>query len=72
MYFNAYILPSIDYCPTIWGNAPKCHLDRILKFQKYAARVILDAPPDSPSDPLVKKLGSNIIKLYYFTKLFTE
>ena len=49
MYFNAYILPSIDYCLTIWGNAPKCHLNRILKFQKYAARLILDAPPDSPS-----------------------
>ena len=57
MYFNAYILPSIDYCLTIWGNAPKCHLDRILKFQKYAARIILDAPPDSPSEPLFKKLG---------------
>ena len=57
MYFNAYILPSIDYCLTIWGNAPKCHLDRILKFQKYAARIILDALPDSPSEPLFKKLG---------------
>ena len=57
MYFNAYILPSIDYCLTIWGNAPKCHLDRILKFQKYAARIILDTPPDSPSEPLFKKLG---------------
>ena len=57
LYFNAYILPSLDYCLNIWGNAPKTHLDRILKFQKYAARIILDAPPDSPSQPLFQKLG---------------
>ena len=57
LYFNAYILPSLDYCLNIWGNAPKTHLDRILKFQKYAARIILDAPPDSQSQPLFQKLG---------------
>ena len=57
LYFNAYILPSIDYCLSIWGNAPITHLNRILKFQKYAARVILDAPPDSPSQPLFEELG---------------
>ena len=65
-----YILPSIDYCLTIWGNAPKCHLDRILKFQKYAARIILDAPPDSTSEPLFKKVGwLNTVKGFNFAVL---
>ena len=42
----------------IWGNAPITHLNRILKFQKYAARIILDEPPDSPSQPLFEELGN--------------
>ncbi|KAK3096760.1 hypothetical protein FSP39_003001 [Pinctada imbricata] len=56
LYYNAYILPSIDYCLTIYGNASKSHLDRILKLQKSAARVIMDAPPDTPSQPLFDEL----------------
>ena len=57
LYFNAYILPVIDNCLTIWGNAPKIHIDRIHKLQKRAACVILDSPPDSASQPLFEKLG---------------
>ncbi|KAK3103380.1 hypothetical protein FSP39_018833 [Pinctada imbricata] len=57
LYFNAYILPSIDYCLTIYGNASKTQLDRVHKLQKSAARVIMDAPPDSPSQPLFDELG---------------
>ena len=56
MYYNAYILPVIDYCLTIWGNAPKVQLNRILKLQKSAARIILDKPYDSPSKPLFEEL----------------
>ena len=57
LYFNAYILPSLDNCLSIWGNAPITHLNRILKVQKYAARIIWDAPPDSQSHPLFEELG---------------
>ena len=38
-----------------------CHkeytIDRLLKLQKHAARIILDMPPDAPSMPLFVKLG---------------
>ena len=54
LFYNAYIQPSIDYCLVVWGNTSKCNLDRINKLQKYAARIILDAPYDSPSQPLLK------------------
>ena len=57
LYYNAYILPVLDYCMTIWGSASKKHLDRLLKLQKRAARIILDMPPDAPSIPLFEKLG---------------
>ena len=59
LYFNAYILPIIDYCLTIWGNVPKSQIERINKLQKRAARIILvlDAPPDSPSLLLFRELG---------------
>ena len=42
---------------TIWGSAFKKHLDRLLKLQNCAARIILDMPPDAPSIPLFEKLG---------------
>ena len=56
LYFNANILPVIDYCITIWENAPKIHLERIHKLQKRVASVILDSSPDSSSLPLIEKL----------------
>ena len=49
MYYNAYILPVIDYCLTIWGNASKVQLNIILKLQKSPARIVIDKPYDSPS-----------------------
>ena len=57
LYFNSYILPVIDYCLTVWGNAPKLHTERIHKLDKRATRVILDSPPDSSSQPLFEELG---------------
>ena len=44
LYYNAYILPVLDYCLTVWGSTSKYQLDRLLKLQKRAARIILDMP----------------------------
>ena len=57
LYYSGYILPLIDYCCVIWGNCNAGDLNRILKLQKRAARIILDTDPLSPSLPLFKKLG---------------
>ena len=56
IFYNAYILPLIDYCIVVWGNTTKFNLMRIHKLQKYAARIILDAPSDAPSKPLFEEL----------------
>lgn len=74
LYYNAYILPSINYCLTIWGNAPKQDMDRLFKLQKRAARIILDANPDSFSKPLFEKLGwltiYELVDLYKYILLY--
>ena len=57
LFFNAYILPQLDYCNTIWGNCSKENLDHIIKFQKRAARLILDKGINAPSHELFQQLG---------------
>jgi hypothetical protein len=40
LFFNAHILPHMDYCSIVWGGSP--HVKKIISTQKRAARVILD------------------------------
>ena len=56
LFFNAYILPHIDYCCTIWGNCSDTLTNKLYKFQKRAARIILDQPYDAPSHNLFQEL----------------
>lgn len=39
LFYNAYILPYIDYCCTIWGKN-KTHTKKIFTLQKRALRII--------------------------------
>lgn len=57
LFFNAYILPHLDYCCTIWGSCSLELQNKILKFQKRAARIILDKPFDTPSKELFVQLN---------------
>ena len=57
LYFSAYILPHLDYCCTIWGNCNNYLLDKLIKFQKWAAILILDKDIDTPSAELLQQLG---------------
>ena len=54
LYFNAYILPHLDYCCTIWGNCNNHLLD--IKFQNRAARIILDKDINTPSAEMFQQL----------------
>jgi hypothetical protein len=42
LFYNAYILPDLDYCCSIWGDCSKYLFESLLKLQKRAARIILD------------------------------
>jgi hypothetical protein len=57
LFFNAYILPHLDYCCTISGNCSSELLSQIIIFQKRAARIILDTSFDSPLNELFKELN---------------
>ena len=43
IFYNTMIRPVIDYVNVVWTSCDKHCLNRVLKLQKRAARVILDA-----------------------------
>ena len=53
-FYHSFILPHMDYCSTLWGDASAA--ERIHKLQKRAARVITDSPYRTPSAPLFELL----------------
>jgi hypothetical protein len=56
LFFNAYILPHLDYCCTVWGQCSSGSEAKLIKFQKRAARLILDKGIDTPSAELFSEL----------------
>ena len=56
LFYNAYILPHLDYCCSVWGNANTELMTSIIKFQKRAVRSILDKPIETPSEELFAEL----------------
>ena len=56
LYYNYYIKPHLEYCCSVWGNCSKSDIDTLIKLQKQAARLILEADRYAPSAPLFSKL----------------
>ena len=44
MIYNAIIAPFLDYGISIWGSAANIYLDRLLKLQKRAIRIVNHSP----------------------------
>ena len=57
LFYNSYILPHLDFCCIICGNCSSILEDKLVKFQKRAARVILDCDLYTPSSELFKELN---------------
>ena len=59
MFYNAYIMPCFDYCITVWGKGvkSKSDLNRILRIQKRAARIILKKPSYTCSLDMLNELN---------------
>ena len=49
MFYQGHILPFLDYGSIIWGSTTGAHIERLLKLQKRAARIILKADVNTPS-----------------------
>ena len=56
MYYNAYLLSTLDYCCTIWGKNAQSTVKKMTTFQKRAARIILNKPMKTPSKDLFTEL----------------
>ena len=41
LFFNAYVLPHIDYCCTVWGNISSNLTDSMIKLQKGQLELFL-------------------------------
>ena len=57
LFYNSYILPHLDYCCIVWGNCNSELLAKLHKFQKRAARIILDKNTETPSSELFNELN---------------
>ena len=57
-FYKTLIQPIIDYACVIWGTTSQYNLNRVLRLQKYAARVVLNIkrPQDVPSAELFNRL----------------
>ena len=53
LFYNAYILPHLDYCCTIWGNTTA----ESINAARRAAKLILDRGFDAPSAELFAELN---------------
>lgn len=69
MFYQGYILPLIDYGSITWGSTSGSNLERLSKLQKRAARIILNAPYDTPSSNMFAELGwESISKRHKYNK----
>lgn len=57
MFYSGYILPLVDYGSNTWGTTTSTNIDRLLKLQKRAARIILQADFTTPSTLMFSELG---------------
>ena len=57
LFYNSMIRSVLRYVSSIWTSCDKENLDRVLKLQKRAARVISDADNQVSSVELVKQVN---------------
>ena len=50
--YNSTVLPSLDYCSTVWHSCSSTLSQSIKRIQNYAMQTILKKPPRTPSASL--------------------
>ena len=54
--YDYYVKPLIEYCSSVWGVCSKENQTKIIKIQKKTARIILEAPPVTPSKHMFQEV----------------
>ena len=57
LLYNALVLPYISYCSVVWGSAYAARINKIVRLQKRAVRIIDNKPYLFPSSGLFVKHG---------------
>ena len=55
-FYDYYVKPLIKYCSSVWGVCSIENQSKIIKIQKKAARLILEAPPLTSSKHMFQEL----------------
>ena len=56
-FYQSFIMSLIDYGSVVWGLTSMSNLERILKVQKRAAKIILKTDIRTPSLGMFEELG---------------
>ena len=65
-YYNSHILPILDYACLIWGRCTITNSNRLIKLQKRAARIALNADFMTHSQTMFNELKSvNYAEMFY-------
>ena len=57
LFCNAYILPHINYCSTVWDSCSDASLEQINSQHRRAARLVIDSDENTNTDEKMKLLG---------------
>ena len=57
MFYNTLVQAVLDYAACVWGDSFIGHSNTMLRLQKRAARIIMDAPWDAPYTALLSDLN---------------
>ena len=69
MFYQAYVLPILDYGSSTWGATSSTNIERLSKLQKRAARIILKADFMTPSSNMFEQLNwLSIPKRFMYNK----
>ena len=56
MFYNAYILPSLEYCCVVWGKNKRSHVKQLTMLQKRAAKLVISSRLNTHEN-IFQKLG---------------
>ena len=63
--YHSFFYPYLHYCITVWGNTNQIYLQRIIKLQKIAIRMISRQRKMAESTPLFTDLKLLTLKQLY-------
>ena len=55
-YYNSYILPIFDYACLVWGRCTLSNINRLIRLQQRAARIVLKVYFSTPSQIMFNEL----------------